>query len=124
MLFVLSDEAQDAIFDLEETKIACSEGVKNNTECLDKLYLKDKTKTAFDALEAFETYKRTHDLSISDYCNEFEKRYNKTKSYGTVVTEDVLAYKLLKSANLLESQRQLAKVKTVSNSSMRIRHLN
>ena len=103
MLFVLSDEAQDAILDLEENKIACSEGIKNITECLDKLYLKDKTKTAFDALEAFETYKRNHDLSITDYCNEFEKRYNKTKSYGRVVTEDVLAYRLLKSTKLSES---------------------
>ena len=113
VLFVLSEEAQDAALGLEEAAIACATGVKNITECLDKLYLKDKTQTAFDALEAFETYKRPHELSITDYCNEFEKRYNKTKSYGTVVTEDVLAYRLLKSANLPESQQQLAKATVV-----------
>ena len=33
----------------------------------------------------------------------------KTKSYGTVVTEDVLAYRLLKLAKLPDSQQQLAK---------------
>ena len=109
VLFALSDEAQDTVLELEEDKIAHANGVNNIILCLDKLYLKDKTQTAFDALEAFESYKRPHELSITDYCNEFEKRYNKTKSYGTVMTEDVLAYRLLKSANLPESQQQLAK---------------
>ena len=113
VLFALSDEAQDIVLELEEDKIAHAEGVKNIIECLDKLYLKDKTQTAFDALGAFESCERPHELSITDYCNEFEKRYNKTKSYGTVMTEDVLAYKLLKLANLPESQQQLAKATIV-----------
>ena len=109
VLFALSDEAQDAVLELEEDKIASETGVANIIKCLDKLYLKDKTQTAFDALEAFESYKRPSDLSITEFCNEFEKRYNKTKSYGTVMSDDVLAYRLLKSANLPESQQQLAK---------------
>ena len=109
VLFALFEEAQDAVLELDEEKIACNTGVGNIIECLDKLYVKDKTQTAFDALEAFEGYKRPTELSISEYCNEFEKRYNKTKSYGTTMSDDVLAYRLLKSANLPESQQQLAK---------------
>ena len=109
VLFALFDEAQDAVLELEESKIAAATGVANIIECLDKLYLKDKTQTAFDALEAFESYQRPADLSINEFCNEFEKRYNKTKSYGTTMSDDVLAYRLLKSANLPESQQQLAK---------------
>ena len=109
VLFALFEEAQDAVLELDESKIAHASGVENIIECLDKLYLQDKTQTAFDALEAFEGYKRPTELSISEYCNEFEKRWNKAKSYGTTMSDDVLAYRLLKSANLPESQQQLAK---------------
>ena len=90
-------------------EIADKTGVQKIIECLDKLYLKDKTETAFNALEDFENYKRPTELSITEYCNEFEKRYNKAKSYGTTMSDDVLAFRLLKSANLPESQQQLAK---------------
>ena len=41
---------------------------------LDKLYKKDDTLFKFQALEAFQTYKRPSNLSIPEYINEFEKR--------------------------------------------------
>ena len=74
VLFALFEEAQDAVLELDEEKIACNTGVGNIIECLDKLYVKDKTQTAFDALESFEGYKRPTELSITEYCNEFEKK--------------------------------------------------
>ena len=46
---------------------------------------------------------------ISDYIKEFERLLNKTKQYGTTMSTDVLAYRLLKSANLSETREQLAK---------------
>ena len=36
-------------------------------------------------------------------------RYNKTKSHRTTMSEGILAYRLLKSANLLEQHKELAK---------------
>ena len=69
VLFVLSEEAQDAALELEEASIACATGVKNITECLDKLYIKDKTQTAFDALEAFETRGLMINLSLITVMN-------------------------------------------------------
>ena len=93
VLFALHDEAQDAVLELESEVIAAKTGVKKIIECLDKLYLKDKTETAFNALEDFENYKRPTELSITEYCNEFEKRYNKAKSYGTTMSDDVLAFR-------------------------------
>ena len=44
-----------------------------------------------------------------NFLTEFEKRYHKTKSYGTAVPDDVLAYRLLKAANLLTRDEQLVK---------------
>ena len=76
------------------------------------MFKKDKTQCAFEALEAFEGYKRPKELPIADFCNEFERLYNKTKTYGTVLSDDVLAFRLLKAANLPNHQEQLAKATT------------
>ena len=72
-----------------------------------KIYKKDELSEKYNALESFETYKRPSSTSICDFLTEFDKRYNKTKSYGTVMSDDLLAYRLIKSANLPSSQEQL-----------------
>ena len=48
-------------------------------------------------------------MSIQSFLNELEERLFKTKSYGSVTSEDVLAYRLLKSANLSNHHKQLIK---------------
>ena len=45
------------------------------------LYEKDKTQSAFGALEEFESYKQPSSLSIKEFCNVFDLKYNKTKTY-------------------------------------------
>ena len=109
LFLVLEGDAQDAVLELDTAKITSATGVKEILDILDKLYLKDKTQSAFEALEAFENYKRPNELSIADFCNEFERLYNKTKAYGTTLSEDVLAFRLLKASNLSRHQEQLAK---------------
>ena len=63
----------------------------------------------YNALEAFETYKQRQNMTIKDFLTEFEKRYYKAKSYGTKISDDLLAYRLLKSANLPTRDEQLVK---------------
>ena len=70
------------------------------TERLNRLFKKDSTITKYQALEAFETFSRPANMSIQAFLTEFDKRLYKTKSYGTVQSDDILAYCLLKSANL------------------------
>ena len=60
-------------------------------------------------LENFETFKRPENMKISDYLNKFEQLYNKTKPCGNQMSENVLAYRLLKSANLPELHKQMVK---------------
>ena len=54
----------------------------------------------YNALESFEKYKCNSSTSIHDFLTEFEKRYHKIKSQGTIWSGDLLAYCLLKLANL------------------------
>ena len=40
---------------------------------------------------------------------EFDKRLNKTKKLGTTMSDDLLAYRLIKSANLSEQDEKVVK---------------
>ena len=48
-------------------------------------------------------------MSIIDYINEFERRHNKIKSKNIRLPDAVLAYKLLKSANVSKQKQTLAR---------------
>ena len=79
------------------------------TKRLDRIYKKDEKLEIYMALENFETFKRPENMKIADYLNKFEQLYNKRKSYGTQMSENILAYRLLKSANLPELYEQMVK---------------
>ena len=46
---------------------------------------------------------------MQEFLNEHMCRYDKTKSFGNIMSDDILAYHLLTSANLSEQREQLAK---------------
>ena len=76
---------------------------------LDKVFKKSDTVEKFEALDNFETYRRPHNVSISDFVIEFDKRYNKTKSLGTNISDDLLGYRMIKSANLCDQDEKMIK---------------
>ena len=77
-------EAQDAILELNTNDITDKDGVNKIIERLNRLYKKDELTGKYNALESFETYKRNSNTSIRNFLTEFEKRYNKTNSHGTI----------------------------------------
>ena len=88
-------EAQDAALELPEDEIAQENSVDAILNRLDRLFKKDSTITKYQALEAFETFKRPSDMSIQSFLNEFEKILFKTKSYCSVMSEDLTVVFLL-----------------------------
>ena len=63
----------------------------------------------FEALDNFETYRRPSDTAMSEFLIEFDKRKNKTQSLGTEISDDLLAYRLIKAANLSDSDERVVK---------------
>ena len=45
------------------------------------------------------TFKRPSIMSVQAYLNEFDKRLFKIKPYGTMTSDGIVAYRLLKSVN-------------------------
>ena len=67
LVLSLDDESQEAVLELTQAVISAEGGVDSIIEVLDGLYLKDKTQSAFEALEAFEGYRRPKGLSMTDF---------------------------------------------------------
>ena len=105
----LEDEALDVVLEIDESDISKENGVDFIIQRLNRLLKKDSTVIKYQTLEAFMTFKRPSNVSIQAYINEFDMRFFKTKSYGTVMSDDTLAYRLLKSVNLSTYHEELVK---------------
>ena len=84
LVLSLEDEALDAVLEINDEDIAKENGVDAIIEHLNRLFKKDYTITKYQALEAFETFRRPASVSIQAFLNEFDTGLHKTKSYGTI----------------------------------------
>ena len=111
IVLYLQGEAQDAILELDTTVISGTDGVNKITKRLNRLYKKDELTEKYNALESFETYKRNSSTSVhrSVIFLLNLKNYHKTKSHGTIRSDDLLACRLLKSTKLTIRDEQLVK---------------
>ena len=108
LVLTLDGKAQEAALELSSTQISAETGVATILERLDKIYEKDKLTEKYNAIEKFETYRRPNETSIREFLIEFDKRLHKIKSYLTY-PDDLLAYRLLKAANLDSTHEKLIK---------------
>ena len=109
LVLSLEDEALDAVLEIDESDISKENDIDFIIERLNRLFKKDSTVIKYQTLKAFMTFKRPSNMSIQPYLNEFDKRLFKTESYGTVISDDILTYRLLKSANLSSYHEELVK---------------
>ena len=74
---------------------------------MDTLYLKDRKLRAYNAYDKFEQFKRKQKSTINDYLIDFEKNLSKIKEFDIDLPDEVLAYRVLNSANIEEEKKQL-----------------
>ena len=109
VLMTLEGTAQETVLELTAEEINGTDGIDKVVDKLDKLYMKDATLDKFETLEAFDVFQRKSGSTIQEHIHEFEKLYNKLKDKGTTMSDDLLAYKLLKSVNLSSQDEKLVK---------------
>ena len=81
----LEGKARQAALELEVEQINNKDGIKNIVAKLDKLYLKDKTLSAYEAYDNFEHFKRPSDMSMSDYINNKKRSHTQLDSRKQVI---------------------------------------
>ena len=105
----LSGKARQACASLNKTQLNADDGVDVLLNKLSELYAKDKDQATYESYENFETFRRDKTMNIRDYINEFERLNDKLKSFNINLPDPVLAYQLLKNANLPSDKRDLAR---------------
>ena len=105
----LSGRPCEAVLELDVATLNSATGVTEFLNKLDTLYLKDKKLQTYNAYDEFEQFKHTKKMSINDYLIDFEKKLSKVREHGIVLPDAVLAYQVLKSANIDSEKETLAK---------------
>ena len=75
--------------------------------------MKDETLQKYEVFDEFGNCRRSPDILINEFLHKFSLLYNKLNSYSTTISDDLLGYKLLKTANLSADHEKLAKTTCV-----------
>ena len=110
LFLTLTGKARQAVLaGVPRERIKAESGITSIIRCLDELYEKDKSQSGFAAYDEFTNYKRSAKISIQDYLVEFNIKYNRIKTFGMTLPDGVLAYYLLKCANLTDEQANICR---------------
>ena len=109
IVMTLEGKSLDAVLELSDDDINKETGVDLIIGKLDPLYKKDELNEKFEHLEKFESYKRPSSTGIQEFLNEFDKLHALAKKHGANYSDDILGFKLIKSANLQSRDEQLIK---------------
>ena len=114
MVFLsLEGTAREAVLKLDIAVLNSEDGMKKLYEKLDTLFLEDINQSAFRAYKTFENYQRLPGTSLEDFLIEFGRLVAKLKDFNILLSEPVLAFRALKSANITPDNKKLVKA-TVS----------
>ena len=101
LLFTLENDIQDEILDfLTVDDFADENGVDKVLHYLENKYAEDKATYFYKTYESFISYRRPPNVSVSEFCREFNRRLLKVRKIGAQFPENVLAHMLLRSANI------------------------
>lgn len=104
----LTGKAREAALGITAADLNKAAGMKTLTDKLDGIFEKEKKDHTYEVYRTFESLTRDENVSMSDYCVEFDQKYQKCKDKQMVLPDAVLAFKLLDKANLTTQGRQLA----------------
>lgn len=105
----LNSKVRQACSALTKEELNEEDGLNKLVNKLKELYGITEDQAMFNAYEKFETFHRSKTMSIGDYVNEFEQLNQKLKSFKIELPTAVLAYQLLKNADLLKATRELTR---------------
>ena len=96
----LTGKAKSAALELTTQEIGAKDGLSKILGKLDRLYLADDNQRTCAILEKFESFKRSSTQTMSSFILEFEGLHNQLKNYGCTYPDGVLAFRLMKNANM------------------------
>ena len=105
----LTGRAKASCNDLTPAQIGSRDGLKLIRERLNKIFRPEENQRIFIALDEFEKCKRPGGMTMSNFILQFENLHNKVKMYKCTYPDGVLAYRLMKAANVSHEHEKLCK---------------
>ena len=109
MYFLLPFNVRQACIDISVSSLNSENGLKFLLDKTKSLYAKDIHSLAYMAYNKFETFHRPDEVGIVDYLNESERLLNQIKHYDMELPTGVLAYRVLKNANITHKKKKLVR---------------
>lgn len=103
----LSGRARVATSEIEVSDLEGDNGVETILKKLDDLFLVDKGRRQFTAFQELYNMRRPNEGKVREFMSEFEHTYYKFTKQGMTLPDSVMAFMLLASCNLSETQQQL-----------------
>ena len=76
-------------------------------ELLDRYLLEDELMNSWNKFEDFEKFERKHGQNIREYVADFDLKFRKLEKIHIKLPSEILAFKLLRNANLSKQERML-----------------
>lgn len=102
-----NDIKERAFESLAQDSLCSEDGLKYLIDFLDKELGKNAVDDVIEKWEDFDNCKKSDDQALEDFIADFEAKYNRIKTAGTNLPEEVLAYMLLKRAGLTHIEKML-----------------
>ena len=104
----LAGQARAKALEIEVADLNKDDGLDTLITELDGLFRKETVDLAYEAFSNFDKYRKTAEVSMSEFILEYERRYNQCKKYDMTLPDAVLSFRLLDNAGLSQKEKQLA----------------
>ena len=102
----------EAIVNIEADKVDKEGGIDEVITVLDRLHNINQKQSMLQSYEIFENLNRKEEQSIPEFILEFENLVAKIKKNGQTLSDDLLAFQLLKKVNLSEAEERMIRAST------------
>ena len=93
--------------ELELNVLNSENGMSVLFEFLDEYLLEDELMDSWNKFEDFEKFERKHGQNIREYVADFDLKFRKLEKIHIKLPSEILAFKLLRNANLSKQERML-----------------
>jgi len=105
----LSEKVRHSCSSVKKEDLSKDDGLDTLITKLREVYMSSAEQQCYSAYERFETYSRPESMSIQEYINQFEQLNQKLINTKIELPPAVLAYQLLKNANLSTEKKNLVR---------------
>ena len=100
---------QEAVVNIDTTEVECDKGFEIVINILDQLFNYNEKEQEVKFYDRFQELKRKEGQTVLDFINEFDFLLKEIQKFGNKINESQLALKLIKGANLTETQSEIIK---------------